>query len=87
MATKPSGAGGAYVNRMSDFCDGCRYDPRRRVGRDACPYTGECWSFLAGDRERLAGNARVRQALRGLHRLGDLDELIAQEEARGTSAP
>ena len=31
MATKPYAAGGAYINRMSDHCRGCRYDPRKRV--------------------------------------------------------
>ncbi|MGN6252394.1 MAG: cryptochrome/photolyase family protein [Marmoricola sp.] len=37
MATKPYAAGGAYINRMSDFCGDCRYRPDRRVGEDACP--------------------------------------------------
>jgi deoxyribodipyrimidine photolyase-related protein len=39
MTTKPYAAGGAYINRMSDYCGGCPYDPKRRTGDDACPYT------------------------------------------------
>jgi hypothetical protein len=39
MATKPYAAGGAYVNRMSDFCGDCSYRLDRRIGDDACPYT------------------------------------------------
>ena len=32
MATKPYTSGGAYINRMSDYCGGCRYRPKVRVG-------------------------------------------------------
>ncbi|WP_433301863.1 cryptochrome/photolyase family protein [Actinoplanes sp. CA-030573] len=87
MSTKPYAAGGAYVNRMSDYCRGCRYDPKARLGDDACPYTAGYWSFLARNEQRLAGNHRMRQAVRGLARLGDRDAVVEQEEARGSRAP
>jgi deoxyribodipyrimidine photolyase-related protein len=87
MATKPYAAGGAYINRMSDYCGQCPYDPRRRVGEDACPYTAGYWAFLHRNRERLAPNRRMGQAVRGLDRLNDLEPLLAQEAARGDAAP
>ena len=87
MATKPYAAGGAYVNRMSDYCGGCRYDPRVRVGPTACPFTAGYWAFLARTRDALAGNPRMAQPLRGLDRLHDLDSLLAQEAARGSAPP
>jgi deoxyribodipyrimidine photolyase-related protein len=87
MATKPYAAGGAYINRMSDFCRPCPYDPRVRVGERACPYTAGYWSFLARNRERLSGNFRMGQPLRGLDRLTDLDALVEQESARGSDPP
>jgi deoxyribodipyrimidine photolyase-related protein len=87
MSTKPYAAGGAYVNRMSDYCGGCRYDPRKRLGDDACPYTAGYWSFLAGNEARLKGNHRMAQPLRGLARLDDLDAVVEQEKARGSRAP
>ena len=34
MSTKPYAGGGAYINRMSDYCSGCRYNPRKRIGDD-----------------------------------------------------
>ena len=46
MATKPYAAGGAYIDRMSDYCGDCRYDPKVRVGEDACPFTAGYWAFL-----------------------------------------
>jgi deoxyribodipyrimidine photolyase-related protein len=87
MATKPYAAGGAYINRMSDFCGSCRYDPKVRVGDDACPFTAGYWTFLDRNRERLQGNHRIAQPLRGLDRLGDLADVVAQETARGSRAP
>jgi deoxyribodipyrimidine photolyase-related protein len=75
MMTKPYPAGGAYIDRMSDHCGGCRYDPRRRTGDDACPFTTLYWDFLDRHRERFAGNGRMRQQVRGLERLRDLPEV------------
>ena len=75
MATKPYAAGGAYISRMSDYCGGCRYDPRRRTGEDACPFTTLYWDFLARHRERLLANPRVARQVRALDRLRDLPEV------------
>ncbi|MBA2554829.1 MAG: cryptochrome/photolyase family protein [Geodermatophilaceae bacterium] len=87
MATKPYAAGGAYINRMSDYCRGCRYSPKKRIGEDACPYTAGYWWFLHRNSDRLAGNHRMAQPLKGLERLADVDVLVAQESDRGSSAP
>ncbi len=75
MATKPYASGGAYINRMSDHCRGCRYDPKRRTGEDACPFTTLYWDFLDRHRERFGSNGRMRNQLAGLRRLSDLDEV------------
>ncbi|MEU8238120.1 cryptochrome/photolyase family protein [Actinoplanes missouriensis] len=87
MSTKPYAAGGAYISRMSDYCGGCRYQPKVRLGDDACPYTAGYWSFLARHERELAGNHRMRQPLQGLRRLADLEAVVEQEEARGSRAP
>lgn len=87
MATKPYTSGGAYINRMSDYCRGCTYDPSVRVGERACPFTAGYWSFLHHNRDRLSGNHRMAQPLRGLDRLSDRADLLAQEAARGDGPP
>ena len=73
MATKPYVSGGAYINRMSDYCSDCAYDPRKRVGDDACPFTTLYWDFLDRHRDVLAGNHRMARPLANLDRLSDLD--------------
>jgi deoxyribodipyrimidine photolyase-related protein len=87
LATKPYAAGGAYIDRMSDYCGSCRYDPRRRLGEDACPYTAGYWAFLDRVRPRLSDNQRMRRPLAGLDRLRDLPLVLEQEQRRGTAPP
>ena len=87
LATKPYTSGGAYLNTMTDHCGSCELNPRLRVGDDACPFTAGYWWFLDRQRERLAGNHRMARALQGLDRLSDLEALVEQEEARGSSPP
>ena len=87
LATKPYTSGGAYVNKMSDHCSDCALNPRIRVGEDACPFTAGYWWFLDRHRERFSSNHRMARQVKGLDRLTDLDELVAQEDERGSSPP
>jgi deoxyribodipyrimidine photolyase-related protein len=73
MATKPYASGGAYLNRMSDYCRDCRFDPTKRTGEDACPFTSLYWDFLARNEADLATNHRMARQLAGMRRLSDLD--------------
>ena len=87
MATKPYTSGGAYINTMSDHCGSCRFNPRVRVGENACPFTAGYWWFLDRNRGQLRGNQRMARAVQGLDRLSDLDALVQQEQERGNRAP
>ena len=75
MMTKPYAAGGAYISRMSEYCSGCSYNPKLRVGANACPFTTLYWDFLDRNREIFAKNHRMFQQINGLKRLSDLPEL------------
>ncbi len=78
LATKPYVGGGNYVNKMTNLCGSCVYDPKQRRGEKACPFTVGYWLFLNRHRERFAKNFRMGQMVRGLDRLADLDELVAE---------
>ena len=75
MMTKPYAAGGAYISRMSNYCKGCTYNPKLRVGDTACPFTTLYWDFLDRHHEEFAKNHRMSQQVFGLKRLSDLPEL------------
>ncbi|MFD4246754.1 cryptochrome/photolyase family protein [Streptomyces sp. NPDC058525] len=87
MTTKPYTTAGAYIHRMSDLCDGCAYRPTDRTGDRACPYTTGYWSFVHRHGSRLAANPRTARAVQGLHRLGDIDEVLRTDRGRGQSPP
>jgi deoxyribodipyrimidine photolyase-related protein len=83
VGTKPYVASGAYIKRMSNYCAGCRYDPGRRSGADACPFTLLYWDFLARHREQLADNPRMGLAVKNLERIGtdELAQVRAEADA------
>jgi deoxyribodipyrimidine photolyase-related protein len=86
MASKPYCASGAYLDRMSNACKGCRYDPKKATGSDACPFTTLYWDFLARHEKLLARNQRMTMQLKNLSRkaAADVREIRRQaDELRG----
>ena len=69
MASKPYAASGAYINRMSDYCKGCEFDPKKRSGEGACPFNFLYWNFLIRNEGRLRSNPRMGLSYRNLDRL------------------
>jgi deoxyribodipyrimidine photolyase-related protein len=82
IATKPYLSGGAYLDRMTDHCRGCWFDPRKRTGERACPFTAGYWAWLDRHSARLSRNHRMARPVQGLRRLADLDEVRAREPHR-----
>ncbi len=82
LATKPYASGGAYLNRMSDHCAHCRFDPRKRLGEDACPFTAGYWAFVHRHQDLLAANMRTARSVSAMRRLADLDAVLEQERLR-----
>ncbi len=73
MASKPYVASGAYVNRMSNYCSGCRYDVKARSGSNACPFNLLYWDFMARHRERFANHPRMAMMIRNLERIPETE--------------
>jgi deoxyribodipyrimidine photolyase-related protein len=70
MASKPYIASGKYMQRMSNYCSGCCFDPAKSTGPGACPITTLYWDFLMRHEARLRTNPRMAMQVRNLARLG-----------------
>jgi deoxyribodipyrimidine photolyase-related protein len=70
VGTKPYIASGNYIDRMSNYCVGCRYRPGEAESRDACPFTALYWDFLSRHEDRLGNNRRMGFQLANLRKKG-----------------
>jgi deoxyribodipyrimidine photolyase-related protein len=59
LASKPYAASGAYIDRMSNYCKSCKYDPKVKSGAKACPFNALYWNFLIENETILKGNPRM----------------------------
>ncbi len=82
MASKPYVASGKYIQRMSNYCASCRFNPAQAVGDDACPFTTLYWDFLERHKKRLTNNPRMTMQLKNVERKADGDLKEIQKAAR-----
>jgi deoxyribodipyrimidine photolyase-related protein len=81
IASKPYVSAGAYINRMSDYCGRCRYDVKKRIGSDACPFNALYWDFLARHEKRFRSNPRMRNMYLGWDRMAPEDQAALRVQA------
>ncbi|MES2976188.1 MAG: cryptochrome/photolyase family protein [Pseudomonadota bacterium] len=81
MASKPYAATGKYIQRMSNYCKGCAYDPARSTGATACPFTTLYWDFLMRHEDMLRSNPRMALQVKNLDRLSADDKSAIRLQA------
>jgi deoxyribodipyrimidine photolyase-related protein len=62
IATKPYVCGSNYINKMSDFCKGCKYDPA------TCPVNQLYWEFLKKHKDKFTNNPRMKLMYKKLNK-------------------
>jgi deoxyribodipyrimidine photolyase-related protein len=83
-ATKPYVSGAAYINRMSNYCGHCEFDPKIAVGPGSCPFTALYWTFLERNRAILQGNIRMAMPYMALRKKPEQE--LVQLRARADEA-
>lgn len=81
LGSKPYAASGAYIDRMSDYCKGCAFSPKKKLGEGACPFNYLYWDFLMRNEERLRKNPRMGMPYRNLDRMDAERKKAIQEQA------
>ena len=64
VGSKPYIASGAYINRMSNYCKNCIYEPTNASGENACPLTTLYWYFVYKNKSLLKNNPRLSMQIR-----------------------
>jgi deoxyribodipyrimidine photolyase-related protein len=81
FTSKPYIASGAYIKRMSNYCNFCRFKPEVRFGESACPVTTLYWNFLIKHRNQFESNPRTRLMTANLKKISDEDQKSIVEHA------
>ncbi|NDG15999.1 MAG: hypothetical protein EB110_10235 [Betaproteobacteria bacterium] len=59
LASKPYVSSANYINKMSNYCDGCHYSKNERLGEKACPFNSLYWNFFIVNTSKLEKNPRL----------------------------
>ena len=78
--TKPYASGGAYINRMTSYCSDCPFNPKKRTGEDACPFTTLYWDFLGRNAEQFRRNPRIAAQVSSAIKLADAADVRARAD-------
>lgn len=71
LASKPYAASGAYIHKMSNYCQHCHYNVKEKSGAQACPFNYLYWDFLARNEDKLGNNPRLAMPYRTLSKMSD----------------
>lgn len=82
VASKPYTASANYMDKMSNYCENCYYDKKKRYGEKACPLNSLYWEFHYRHREKLAKNQRIGMVYQMLAKMDatELQKIIEQAQ-------
>lgn len=81
MASKPYIASGKYIDRMSNYCASCPFNPALAVGDAACPFTTLYWDFLDRHETRFANHPRLALQVKNLQRKTEAERATIRRQA------
>jgi deoxyribodipyrimidine photolyase-related protein len=82
LASKPYASSGAYIDKMSDYCDHCSYKVQQKNGPEACPFNYLYWNFLIENEYTLRGNQRMGMMYGTLGRMKDEKRAAIEDDSR-----
>lgn len=78
VGTKPYVSSANYIQKMSNYCNQCAYDAKKKTGHGACPFNSLYWNFYEVNRSKLEKNPRIGMAYRMLDKMSNKQELLSQ---------
>jgi deoxyribodipyrimidine photolyase-related protein len=82
VASKPYAASGAYIHKMSNYCQNCHYSVKQKNGDQACPFNYLYWDFLKRNKDKLKGNPRLSMPYRTLEKMTDHKKQMIESDSQ-----
>ena len=82
LASKPYVSGGAYIDRMSNYCKSCKYNVKEKTGENACPFNYLYWNFLMKHENKFKNNPRIAMMYRTLEKMTDENKKQIRADAK-----
>lgn len=81
VATKPYCASANYINKMSNYCQGCFYNKKEKVGEKACPFNALYWNFIHHNAALLQSNPRMGMVYRIWEKFSSEEQTVILRQA------
>ncbi|MEX0884602.1 MAG: cryptochrome/photolyase family protein, partial [Cyclobacteriaceae bacterium] len=81
VGTKPYVSSSNYINKMSNYCNSCFYDQKKKFGDKACPFNSLYWAFYEKNKDKLFNNPRIGFVYKSLDKMKNKEALLQQAEA------
>ncbi len=78
VGTKPYISSGSYINKMSNYCKGCHYSVKKKIGEGSCPFNSLYWNFLDRHRDQLQTNPRMSMMYRVWDKMNNQEDILGQ---------
>lgn len=59
IATKPYVSSAGYIQKMSNYCKSCKYNPKTVTEEDSCPFNALYWGFIDAHKDSFKKNPRM----------------------------
>lgn len=83
VGTKPYVSSANYVDKMSDYCQNCYYDKKKRHGDRACPFNSLYWDFYDRNGGKLTKIPRINMMLATWNKMDSAErEAILRQAAQ-----
>jgi deoxyribodipyrimidine photolyase-related protein len=71
LASKPYAASGAYIHKMSNYCEHCEYSVKEKSGPQACPFNYLYWGFINKHADKFKNNPRMAMIYKTMLRMDE----------------
>lgn len=81
IATKPYVSSAGYIQKMSNYCKSCPYNPKTAVEEDSCPFNSLYWHFIDKHKEKFESNPRMAMMVQLWNKRNKTDKINILEKA------